>query len=62
MDIKNDAGHLLIRFEKLNGKLIVTREVKFSKKIIDVDMYDGFREIMNAWNHENFQKLVFKRN
>jgi hypothetical protein len=62
IDIKNDAGHLLIRFEKLDGTLIVTREVKFSKKIIDVDMYDGYREIMNAWGHDNFQKIIFKKN
>ncbi len=60
IEIINDAGYVLIQFEETDGRLVVTREIKFTEKIIDTNIYDGFREIMNAWNNVNFQKLLFK--
>ena len=62
IEIKNDAGYLLIKFEKLDNKLIITREIKFDKKIIDVSIYDDFKEIMNVWNNDNYKKIIFKKN
>jgi hypothetical protein len=60
IDIKNDAGFVLIRFEESNGKLIITREIKLTKKIMDTGMYDGFKEIMDTWNNPNYRKLILK--
>jgi hypothetical protein len=61
IEINNDAGYLHIQFEQSEGKLVVTREIKLSKKIIDTNMYDGFREIMNTWNNVNLQKIICKK-
>jgi hypothetical protein len=61
IEINNAAGYLHIQFEQSEGKLVVTREIKLSKKIIDTNMYDGFREIMNVWNNVNLQKIICKQ-
>jgi hypothetical protein len=60
IELDNDAGYLLIRFENANDKLVVTREIKLSKKVIEKEIYDDFKEIINAWSHDNFQKILFK--
>ncbi|MCB2207146.1 MAG: DUF3857 domain-containing protein [Bacteroidetes bacterium] len=60
IEIKNDAGHVHIQFEKSDGKLVITREIEFTGKIINVNMYEGFKEIMDAWNNINYSKLIFK--
>lgn len=61
IEIDNNAGYLLIKFEKSEDKIIITREIKLEKKIIGLDIYDDFREIMNVWNNENYKKLIFKK-
>lgn len=62
IEISNNAGYLLIRFEELDEKLVVTREINFSDKVIGADAYEGFKQIMDAWNNPNFQKILFKIN
>jgi len=61
IEIKNDAGYLLIKFEKSEDKLIITREIKFDKKTIEINMYDDFKAIMDAWNNTNYKKIIFKK-
>ncbi|MBI9036571.1 MAG: DUF3857 domain-containing protein [Bacteroidales bacterium] len=60
IEIKNDAGYLLIKFEKSANEILITREIKFDKKIFGLDVYDDFREIMNVWNNKNYRKVIFK--
>ena len=60
IEIKNEAGYLLIKFEKSEYEILITREIKFDKKIFGPDVYDDFREIMNVWNNKNYRKVVFK--
>ena len=61
IEIKNSIGYLLIEFVKTANEIIVTREIRFDEKIIEIDDYDDFREIMNAWNNEQYRNLIFKR-
>ncbi len=61
IEIKNKVGYLLIRFEKSENKLVITREIRFNQKIIEINSYDDFKEIMNAWNNTNEKKIIFKR-
>jgi hypothetical protein len=61
IEIKNDAGYLLIKFEKMKDEIIITREIKFDKKVFGVDEYDDFREIMNTWNNKNYLKVILKK-
>ena len=60
IEIKNEAGYLLIKFEKSENEILITREIKFDKKIFGLDIYNDFREIMNAWNNKNYKKIIFK--
>jgi len=60
IEIKNEAGYLLIKFEKSEYEILITREIKFDKKIFGLDVYNDFREIMNAWNNKNYRKVIFK--
>jgi hypothetical protein len=60
IEIKNEAGYLLIKFEKSENEILITREIKFDKTIFGLDIYDDFREIMNAWNNKNYRKVIFK--
>lgn len=60
IEIKNDAGYLLIKFENSDNKINVTKEIKFSKSIINPSVYDDFKEIMNVWNNNNYKKIIFK--
>ena len=32
-------------------KLVITREIKFTEKVSMTNMYEGFKEIMDAWNN-----------
>ncbi len=60
IEIKNEAGYLLIKFEKSANEILITREIKLNNKIIGLDIYNDFREIMNAWNNKNYRKVIFK--
>ena len=61
IEINNSVGYLLIKYAKTANKIIVTREIKFKEKIIEINDYDEFREIMNTWNNNNYKKLIFKK-
>ncbi len=62
IEVKNDAGYVLISFEKLENGIKITKEIKFEKKTIDLSNYDDFKEIMNVWNNDNYNKIIFKKN
>lgn len=61
IEIENTVGYLLIKFEKSNNEIIITREIRFDKKVIGVNNYSDFREIMNAWNSKNYKKIILKK-
>ncbi len=61
IEIKNNLGYVLIKFEKLDHEIKITKEIKFEKKIIDLSTYNDFREIMNEWNNDNYKKIIFKK-
>lgn len=60
IEIKNNAGYLLIKIEKSANDILVKREIKLDKKIIEPDNYEDFREIMNTWNNSNYKKIILK--
>ena len=62
IEVKNDAGYALISFEKLENGIKITKEIKFEKKTIDLSNYGDFKEIMNVWNNDNYNKIIFKKN
>jgi len=61
VEIENTVGYLLIKFERSKNEIIITREIRFTKKIIEVNNYSDFREIMNSWNSKNYKKILLKK-
>ena len=61
IEISNEVGHLLIKIEKTGNKLLITREIKITTKLIDLDKYDDFKEIMNVWNNNKYKQILFKK-
>lgn len=62
IEIKNNAGFVLISFEILDNGIKITKEIKFEKKTFDLSTYGDFKEIMNVWNNDNYNKVIFKKN
>jgi len=60
IEIRNKAGHLIIKYKESENEIVITREIKFDKKVYGLDIYDDFREIMNVWNNTNYRKIFFK--
>ena len=61
IEIKNNAGYLLIKVEQSSNEILVTREIELDKKIIETNNYNDFRKIMNTWNNSNYRKIIFKK-
>lgn len=61
IEIKNDAGYVLIKFEPNDGKLVIHKEIRFTKNLFETNSYNDFKEIMNVWNNKNYKQLIFKR-
>ena len=60
IEIINNVGNLLISVEKDENEIIITREIKLHKKVIGINEYADFKEIMDIWNNSNFRKVIFK--
>jgi len=61
IEVKNDAGYVLISFQEAESGIKITKEIKFERKIIDLSTYADFKEIMNIWNNDNYKKIIFKK-
>lgn len=61
IEIKNEAGYLIISYETIGKTLEVTREIKLEKKIIKLECYTDFKKIMDVWNNTNFRKIILKK-
>nr|NQU89859.1 DUF3857 domain-containing protein [Bacteroidota bacterium] len=59
--IKNKAGSVVIQIMPKDYIVKVKRELKISKNYIDPEMFDDFRELVNAWLDKNNRILVFKK-
>ncbi len=60
-EINNEVGHLLIKIEKTGNKLLITKDIKITQKVIDLDKYNDFREIMNNWNNNKYRQILFRK-
>ncbi|NQU33004.1 MAG: DUF3857 domain-containing protein [Bacteroidetes bacterium] len=60
IEIVNNVGSLLIKLDKSENEIIITREIKLSKIVIGINDYADFKEIMDIWNNSNYRKVIFK--
>ncbi len=60
IEIENEAGKLLIELKKSGGELIINRGITIPNKIIRVNQYKAFRELMINWFDPNYRKVILK--
>lgn len=58
--VKNDVGSIFIDFSQKGNELKIFRSLEISKRMIDVLQYSDFKELIDTWNLEKFNQLIFK--
>ena len=57
---QNSVGRLVIKISQSETLVTIVKEIEFEKKTIELDDYESFKEIMDIWNNENYNNLIFK--
>ncbi len=60
IEITNDVGYLLIKYENLETGMVITRHIIINKPIIQPEEYAAFRELIVEWNNQNSRSFVYK--
>ncbi len=58
--INNDIGAVTIHYEQKENEILITREISFKKKLINVSEYSKFKKIMDIWNNKHYRELIYK--
>jgi hypothetical protein len=58
--IENEIGAVRIIYYQDEDKVRVTRTVDLFKNIIEPEEYISFKSLIDLWNNNNYNKLVFK--
>ncbi len=61
INIKNEAGELIIEIKKAGDEVVISREIELPEKIIPVTAYDDFRTLMLNWYDPNYRQIVIKK-
>ena len=61
-EIVNKAGSFLWEVKISEGKATVTKEIKFSERILPPARYDDLKALLDGWNNPWFRQLVFAVN
>ncbi len=59
-EIKNNCGSFLYEVKQDGDKLVVKKNLFFSKRIINPEDYAGFKALMDNWNSNNTREIVLK--
>ena len=57
--ISNKAGTFVWEVKNENGKLIVKRQLKFTKRLFPLSEYAEFKILMDYWNNPWYRQLIF---
>ncbi len=60
IEIKNEVGNISIKVQKIKDEILIKRSISLPEKIIDVNNYKAFKEIMNLWQNKKYKEIVFK--
>lgn len=60
IEIKNEVGNITIKVQKTSDEILIKRSIYLPEKIIDVNKYKEFKEIMNLWQNKKYKEIVFK--
>jgi len=59
-EIKNEVGNISIKVQKIKDEILIKRSIYLPEKIIDVNNYKAFKEIINLWQNKKYKEIVFK--
>ncbi len=60
IEITNDLGSVYLEIKKNKDKLKIIRKISLNKKIIDLNKYDDFKELIKAWKNKKYRQLIVK--
>ncbi|MCK4408026.1 MAG: DUF3857 domain-containing protein [Bacteroidales bacterium] len=60
IEIKNEVGNIFIKVQRTNDEILIKRSIYLPEKIIDVNNYKAFKEILNLWQNKKYKEIVFK--
>ena len=60
VEITNDLGSVYLEIKKNKDKLKIIRKIVLNNKIIDLNKYDDFKELIKAWKNKKYRQLIVK--
>ena len=57
--ISNTAGSFRFEMKKEAGKIMISKELKISSRIIEPKNYAAFKSLMDNWNAPHQREVVF---
>ena len=60
IEITNDLGSVYLEIKKNKDKLKIIRKISLNKKIINLNEYDDFKELIKAWKNKKYKQLIVK--
>ncbi len=58
--IDNEAGKIHIEIRKSGDEILITRNLEIRKKIIPLNKYKAFRELMVNWYDDKYRQLILR--
>ena len=59
-EISNNCGSFLYEVKQDGDKLVIKKNLFFTKRIINPEDYAGFKSLMDNWNSNNTREIVLK--
>ncbi len=61
VEITNDLGSVYLEIKKEKNEFKIIRKISLNKKIIDLNEYDDFKELIKAWKNKKYRQLIMKK-
>lgn len=59
INIRNKAGEFSWEVRAEDGKLFLSRNIRFFSREVQPETYEAFKILMDYWNHPRYRELVF---
>ncbi|MCD6113354.1 MAG: DUF3857 domain-containing protein [Bacteroidales bacterium] len=58
---KNDVGKVNIEISKNENNIKILKSIKIFNKIVPLNKYNEFRDLMKVWNNKKYKTLIIKK-
>jgi len=60
-EVSNKAGSFLFEIKKGDDKILVTKSIKLTERVIKPEDYPSFKVLMDHWNIDRYREIIFTR-